>query len=274
VQDIIIGLLAILVGAVFCFRGYLAMRLVIPIWGAFAGFFLGAGLIAATGDDGFLRTGLSWLVGLGVALLFGMIAYLYYEVAVLLAMGSVGFVLGTSAMVALGIDWSWLIILVGVLAGIVLAVVAIIADLPMLLLVVLTALAGASAVVTGAMLLFGAVDSADFTQASITSQLDDDWWWYVSYLVLAVAGLVAQLQAISSIRSSMRDDLMNVMADLTRSVMRSAHGSPDEWITAHERAVGRTIAMHQEIRRAESFDLTTLSVALRQLRNLIISASG
>jgi hypothetical protein len=76
----------------------------------------------------------------------------------------------------------------------------------MLLLVVLTALAGASAVVTGAMLLFGAVDSADFTQASITSQLDDDWWWYVSYLVLAVAGLVAQMQAITSIRSSMRDD--------------------------------------------------------------------
>jgi glutamate dehydrogenase len=75
-------------------------------------------------------------------------------------------------------------------------------------------------------------------------------------------------------RSSMRDDLMNVMAELTRSVMRSAHGSPDKWIAAHERAVGRTIAMHREIRRAESFDLTTLSVALRQLRNLTISAAG
>ncbi|BAN00374.1 hypothetical protein YM304_00600 [Ilumatobacter coccineus YM16-304] len=31
-------------------------------------------------------------------------------------------------------------------------------------------------------------------------------------------------------------------------------------------------AMHQEIRRAESFDLTTLSVALRQLRNLTVAA--
>ncbi|WP_162142003.1 NAD-glutamate dehydrogenase [Ilumatobacter coccineus] len=30
--------------------------------------------------------------------------------------------------------------------------------------------------------------------------------------------------------------------------------------------------MHQEIRRAESFDLTTLSVALRQLRNLTVAA--
>lgn len=205
-EDIIIGLLAILVGAVFCFRGYLAMRLVIPLWGAFAGFMLGAGLVAAGADDGFLRTGLAWIAGFGVALLFGMIAYLYYEVAVLIAMGSVGFVLGTSAMVALGIDWSWLIIVVGVLAGSALAIIAIVADLPMMLLIILTALAGASAVVTGAMLLFGAVDTADFTQATITNQLDDDWWWYVSYLVLAVAGLVAQLQAVTSIRSSMRDD--------------------------------------------------------------------
>jgi glutamate dehydrogenase len=30
--------------------------------------------------------------------------------------------------------------------------------------------------------------------------------------------------------------------------------------------------MHTEIRRAESFDLTTLSVALRQLRNLTLTA--
>jgi Domain of unknown function (DUF4203) len=206
VQDIVIGLLAILIGAVFCFRGYLAMRLVIPLWGAFAGFILGAGLIAASSDDGFLRTGLAWIVGVAIGLLFGLVAYLYYEVAVLLAMGSIGFVLGTSAMVALGISWSWVIILVGVLSGSALAFVAIVADLPMVLLVVLTAMAGASAMVAGGMLLFGAVDSSQFTQASITESLDDDWWWYVSYIVLAVAGLVAQLQTVNSIRSSMRAD--------------------------------------------------------------------
>ena len=71
-------------------------------------------------------------------------------------------------------------------------------------------------------------------------------------------------------RSAMRDDLLTVLADLTRQVMRSAHGSPAAWIEANERAVGRALAMHTEIRRAESFDLTTLSVAIRQLRNLTI----
>ncbi|MGB0112416.1 MAG: NAD-glutamate dehydrogenase [Ilumatobacteraceae bacterium] len=73
-------------------------------------------------------------------------------------------------------------------------------------------------------------------------------------------------------RSALRDDLMTVLAELTRLVMRSADGSPAAWIASNERAVGRAIAMHTEIRRAESFDLTTLSVALRQLRNLTLTA--
>jgi glutamate dehydrogenase len=73
-------------------------------------------------------------------------------------------------------------------------------------------------------------------------------------------------------RSAIRDDLMTVLAALTRNVMRTADGSPKAWIAANERAVGRSMAMHREIRRAESYDLTTLSVALRQLRNLTLTA--
>ena len=69
-------------------------------------------------------------------------------------------------------------------------------------------------------------------------------------------------------RSSMRDDLMTVLSDLTRNVIVSADGSPSAWMAANERAVARAVAMHQEIRRAESFDVTTLSVGLRQLRHL------
>jgi glutamate dehydrogenase len=74
-------------------------------------------------------------------------------------------------------------------------------------------------------------------------------------------------------RSALRDDLMSALADLTRSVLRTAHGSTAAWVRANDRAVGRAMAMHTEIRRAESFDLTTLSVGLRQLRNLTLVTS-
>jgi glutamate dehydrogenase len=73
-------------------------------------------------------------------------------------------------------------------------------------------------------------------------------------------------------RSALRDDLLALLASLTRNVLATADGSPSEWIANNQRSVGKAIAMHTEIRRAESFDLTTLSVALRQLRNLTVLA--
>jgi hypothetical protein len=77
VQDLILGLVAIAAGALFCFAGYLAFRLIIPLWGFFAGFAFGAGLISSITGDGFLRTLLGWAVGLGCALVFALLAYLF-----------------------------------------------------------------------------------------------------------------------------------------------------------------------------------------------------
>ena len=37
-SGILLGALAIIAGLIFCFRGYLALRTVIAIWGAFVGF--------------------------------------------------------------------------------------------------------------------------------------------------------------------------------------------------------------------------------------------
>lgn len=203
-QDIVVGILAIAVGALFCFRGYLAMRVIIPIWGAFVGFFVGAALVAAFTDASFLTNLLGWIVGLVVAVLFGAIAYLYYEVSVLIVMASVGFTIGTTVMVALDVTWSWLIILVGVGLAVVLAFLAIAADLPTVLLVVLTALAGSSVVVLGLMLLFGRAETAEFRTEIFVQEIDDQWWWYVIYAALAIAGIIAQIRVVENLRSSIR----------------------------------------------------------------------
>ena len=74
-------------------------------------------------------------------------------------------------------------------------------------------------------------------------------------------------------RSAVRDDLLTALAELTgdrhrerRRLRRRVAGE------ANERSVARAQAMFTEIRRAESYDLTTLSVALRQLRNLALTS--
>jgi hypothetical protein len=203
-RDVVVGVLVLVVGGLFCFRGYLAMRVMIPIWGSLVGFVLGASLVATVTDAGFLGALVGWLVGFGLAILFGLVAYLYYEVSVILAMTSIGFTLGTTAMVALDVRWSWLVILVGLVVAVLLAAFAIAADLPTGILVVLTSLAGSSAMVLGVLLLIGRADTAAFSTATIVDSIADDWWWWVLYAALAVAGVVTQIRVVERLRTSMR----------------------------------------------------------------------
>ena len=61
--DIILGVLAILAGGVMLFAGQFVLRFVLPIWGFFAGFAFGAGLVAGLADERFLGTVLGWVWG-------------------------------------------------------------------------------------------------------------------------------------------------------------------------------------------------------------------
>jgi glutamate dehydrogenase len=69
-------------------------------------------------------------------------------------------------------------------------------------------------------------------------------------------------------RAALRDDLLAALAELASNVIEVGDGSVDSWLAANERAAERATSLLTEIRRAESFDVTNLSVALRQLRNL------
>src|SRR5689334_9666570 len=160
--DILLGILAIVAGGVMLFAGQFVLRLVLPVWGFFAGFAFGAGLFAELANESFLGTALGWVSGFVFALIFAVLAYLYYAVAVILAMAAFGYVIGAGLVVALGIDWSWVAVLVGVVVGAIFGIVAVAGNMPMVVLAVASAIAGAIAVVAGLMLLLGQLNSADF----------------------------------------------------------------------------------------------------------------
>jgi hypothetical protein len=205
VEDIIIGGLAVVVGLLLCFAGYAALRAVIAVWGSFAGFLLGAGLVSTFTGEGFLGTVLGWSVGLVLAVVFGLIAYLYYAVSVVIGMAAIGFSLGSTVMVALGVSWTWVIVLVGVVAGVLLAMLAIVGDMPMLLLAILGAFAGSSVTIGGLLLLTGVLDRGDLATPETTQTLELGWWWTAAYLALALVGLVAQLRSVEARRGTLRD---------------------------------------------------------------------
>ena len=203
--DILLGLLAIVAGGVMLFAGQFVLRLVLPIWGFFAGFAFGAGLFAELADERFLGTVLGWVSGFVFALIFALLAYLYYAVAVILAMAAFGFAIGSGLVVALGIDWNWVAVLVGVAVGAVFGLVSVVGNMPMVVLAVLSSIAGAVSVVAGLMLLFGSLNSADFTEAASAARSTRAGSGTCSLLVLALIGIVAQTRARVAVRRTVNE---------------------------------------------------------------------
>ena len=203
--DILLGILAIVAGVAMLFAGQFVLRLVIPIWGFFAGFAFGAGLVAGLADERFLGTVLGWVLGLVFALVFAILAYLSYYVAVTLAMGAFGFAIGSGLVVALGIDWNWVAVLVGLVVGVAVGLVSIFANMPVIVLVVVSSFAGAVGVVAGLMLLVGSLNSSDFTRGDFTDTVENGWAWSLLLLVLAFTGIFIQARQTVVMRRTVRE---------------------------------------------------------------------
>ncbi|GEE03496.1 hypothetical protein nbrc107696_39420 [Gordonia spumicola] len=196
-----IGVIACAVGALFCLRGVIAMRVVIALWGAFLGLSVGGGTIASIMGESVLSSLTGWVVGIAVALTFAVLAYVYYSVAVIIAVGSVGFVLGTAVMTATDITWNWAVITGGVIAGVVLAIIAIVADFPALLLVVITAYGGSAVMTAGIMLITGTLTAEEIVHTSISTDPSDAWWWYALQVALMIVGIVVQSRLVGDERT-------------------------------------------------------------------------
>jgi hypothetical protein len=73
-------------------------------------------------------------------------------------------------------------------------------------LMVLTALGGATTIVTGVMLVAGTVNLDDFDNGITTKQLlHDHPWWYALFGALLVAGIVAQIAFRDKVARSLRE---------------------------------------------------------------------
>ena len=203
--DILLGLLAIIAGGAMLVAGRFMLRLVIPIWGFFAGFAFGAGIVAGFADERFLGTVLGWVLGLVFAVIFAVLAYLYYYVAIVLAMGAAGFAIGSGIVVAFGISWNWVAALVGLAVGIVFGLVSVLTNVPMIVLVLVGSIAGAVGVTGGLMLLVGSLNSADFSRGDFTDTVSNSFGWSLLLLVLAIGGIVIQAMQRAVMRQSIQE---------------------------------------------------------------------
>jgi glutamate dehydrogenase len=100
----------------------------------------------------------------------------------------------------------------------------------------------------------------------VFDRLDLMWLWS------GIGALARSDRWQTQARSALRDDLLAALSSLAGAVLADGFTDVSQWVEANERTVTRIMAMLTEIRRSESFELTTLSVALRQLRNLSMTA--
>ena len=185
-------MIGLLFGAFVCFAGYRFFLFLLPIWGFFFGFAMGAQAVQALIGDAFFATVTSWAVGFVVALVFAVLSYLFYFIAVALIAGSLGYGLVVAIMGAIGIPFGFITWSLALVVGIVLAFVTLRFNLAKYVIIIATALGGA-ALAIGTLVL--GVDGVALAQAAtdpIRTMLQGHPFWWIIYLIMAVGGIFVQ----------------------------------------------------------------------------------
>jgi hypothetical protein len=194
-MQFIIAILAVLIGAAFCFGGWRFFLLLLPFWGLLTGFNVGTEATRALLGDGTFATLTSWAIGVLFALVFAALCYLYWYAAIALLGGTVGYILGASAWGLIGNEQGVIAFIIGIAVGAVFAIGVLVLNVPKYLVVALTAIGGAAMIVAGWFILTGQIPTDNITWNTIGAQIGDSFIWLVVWLALLVAGFIAQMRA-------------------------------------------------------------------------------
>ncbi|MCB0203071.1 MAG: hypothetical protein KDI03_23600, partial [Anaerolineae bacterium] len=85
-----------------------------------------------------------------------------------------------------------------VVVAVVFAVVVLVLNLQKYAVIIITALGGASAVIAGALLLFGQISQEQLSGLMgvwAPVSFGEGWFWWLGWLILAVIGIAYQIQA-------------------------------------------------------------------------------
>jgi hypothetical protein len=189
------GLIAILFGLTLAFMGYRLMWIVLPIFGFFFGFALGAQTLQLLFGLGFLATITSWIVGFIVGAIFAVLSYLFYFLAVALLAGAAGYGLAVGLLTAIGLDPGFIVWLIGVIAGVVVALVVLRFNIQKYAVIVITAVWGTGVIIFTMLAAFGNLSPLELLLNPVRMAIQNSFLWLIFFLVVAGAGIFVQLMA-------------------------------------------------------------------------------
>ena len=156
-MQLVIALLAVLLGVLFAFGGWRFFLILLPFWGLFMGFNIGTEATRALLGDGTFATLTSWAIGIVLAIVFAALCYLYWYGAIALLAGTVGYILGASAWGLIGSEQGVLAFVIGIALGAIFAIGALVLNVPKWLVVAFTSIGGAALIVAAWFILTGAI---------------------------------------------------------------------------------------------------------------------
>jgi hypothetical protein len=186
--------IALFFGLVVAFGGYRLFLVLLPIWGFFAGFLLGAQTISFLFAEGFLATITGWVVGFFVGLIFAVLSYLFYFIAV----GIISFSLGYGATVGIlgwiGLDVGFIVWLIAVVVGILVAAIVYLFNLQKYAIIVTTAVGGTGIIIYTLLVLFNGALAVSLLENPVRLAIENSFWWLLFFLVVAGLGIVVQIR--------------------------------------------------------------------------------
>ena len=208
-QGLLLGALAIGIGLAFAFWGFRVFLILLPIWGFFAGFIFGANGVDYLLGDGFLATTTGWVVGFLLGLLFAVLSYLYYWVAVILLGGALGYQLTMGLLHWIGFEADGILAFILALGGgAIFAVGFFLLQMPAVLVIVATAISGAGATIAGVAIGLGLVDIESSTGGifGLHTEWDLGWLGIIAAVALAFAGAIYQTRTIADMSAAISAD--------------------------------------------------------------------
>jgi hypothetical protein len=187
-------LIGLLFGAALIFGGYRLFLILLPIWGFFFGFGLGAQTITVLLGVGFLATITSWVVGFIVGIIFAVLAYMFWIFAVALLAGSFGYGLVVGLWSWIGLDFGFLAWLIGIVVGVVVALVVLFFNVQKYAVIIITAIAGTAVVIFSLLAAFGNISVAELLLGPVRTAVANSFWWWLFFLVVSIAGIVVQIK--------------------------------------------------------------------------------
>jgi hypothetical protein len=195
-DDVLVGLLALVLGAAVCFLGLRIWFVLLPIWGFIAGFFLGADFVTAAFGDGFLSTVTGWIIGIVVGIALAVLSYFIWYAGAIIVAASVGALIGSGLMRAFDVNTDWVVFIVALAGAILFGLIALLINFPVYIVIINTALAGAVAAVTGAMLILNRIDLDELENGPAWAFISESWFWVLVWIVVAALGMGYQLTTL------------------------------------------------------------------------------